>query len=311
MSNLTKEIKNLIIEKRPKLSEQSIKTYTSILKNLYENIFGDEHQNVRTSSNNFDKLHVKNFEKTDKILDYLHQIPSNRRKTVLSALVIITDNDAYRKVMLNDIHEYNTEQSKQVQNDKQQSSWLDNEEIKEIFNKLERMAKILYKEPKLNMNELQEIQNYIILCLLGGIYIPPRRSKDYVDFKISNINKDKDNYLDKRKLIFNSYKTAKTYGKQELEIPIQLQKILKKWISINPTEYLLFDSHEHQLSNIKLTQRLNKLFDKKASVNQLRHTYLSNKYQSTIEQNKKMNEDFKNMGSSMAQQKVYIKSNEV
>jgi hypothetical protein len=298
MSNLTKEIKNLIIEKRPKLSEQSIKTYTSILKNLYENIFGDE-------------LHVKNFEKTDKILDYLHQIPSNRRKTVLSALVIITDNDAYRKVMLNDIHEYNTEQSKQVQNEKQQSSWLDNEEIKEIFNKLERMSKILYKEPKLNMNELQEIQNYIILCLLGGIYIPPRRSKDYVDFKISNINKDKDNYLYKNKLIFNSYKTAKTYGKQELEIPIQLQKILKKWISINPTEYLLFDSHEHQLSNIKLTQRLNKLFDKKASVNQLRHTYLSNKYQSTIEQNKKMNEDFKNMGSSMAQQKVYIKSNEV
>jgi hypothetical protein len=298
MSNLTLEIKKLIKEKRPNLSEQSIKTYTSILKNLYSNIFGDD-------------FHVKNFEHVNEILKYLHTIPSNRRKTVLSALVIITNNDEYRKVMLNDIHEYNTEQSKQVQNEKQQSSWLDNEEIKEIFYKLERMSKILYREPKLNMNELQEIQNYIILCLLGGIYIPPRRSKDYVDFKIRNINKDKDNYLDKRKLIFNSYKTAKTYGKQELEIPIQLQKILKKWITVNPTEYLLFDSHENQLSNIKLTQRLNKLFDKKASVNQLRHTYLSNKYQSTIEQNKKMNEDFKNMGSSMAQQKVYIKSNEV
>lgn len=298
MSNLTLEIKKLIKEKRPNLSEQSIKTYTSILKNLYSNIFGDD-------------FHVKNFEHVNEILKYLHTIPSNRRKTVLSALVIITNNDEYRKVMLNDIHEYNTEQSKQVQNEKQQSSWLDNEEIKEIFYKLERMSKILYREPKLNMNELQEIQNYIILCLLGGIYIPPRRSKDYVDFKIRNINKDKDNYMDKRKLIFNSYKTAKTYGKQELEIPIQLQKILKKWITVNPTEYLLFDSHENQLSNIKLTQRLNKLFDKKASVNQLRHTYLSNKYQSTIEQNKKMNEDFKNMGSSMAQQKVYIKSNEI
>jgi len=302
MSNLTLEIKNLIKEKRPKLSEQSIKTYTSILKNLYENIFGNE-------------FHIKNFENVKEILNYLHKIPSNRRKTVLSALVIITDNDDYRKVMLNDIHEYNLEQSTQVQTDKQKSSWLDNDEIKEIFYKLERISKILYKEnlinslkgKQLNMNELQEIQNYIILCLLGGIYIAPRRSKDYVDFKIRNINKDKDNYLDKRKLIFNSYKTAKTYGKQEIEIPLVLQKILKKWISINPTEYLLFDSHENQLSNIKLTQRLNKLFDKKASVNQLRHTYLSNKYQSTIEQNKKMNEDFKNMGSSMAQQKVYVK----
>jgi hypothetical protein len=299
MSNLKEEIKNLIIKKRPNLSEQSIRTYTSLLKGIYSNVFPNK---------NFDE---ENFNEVHKILNYIHEIPVNRRKTTLSALVIITNNDAYRKVMLDDIHEYNVEQSQQVKNEKQNESWLDNNEIKEIFHKLERMSKVLYKQPKLNMNEIQEIQNYIILCLLGGIYIPPRRSKDYVDFKIRNIDKDKDNYLEKRKLIFNSYKTAKTYGKQVLEIPLQLQKILKQWISINPTEYLLFDAHENPLTNVKLNQRLNKLFDKKASVNQLRHTYLSNKYQSTIELNKKMNEDFKNMGSSMAQQKVYIKQNDV
>jgi len=299
MSNLKEEIKNLIIRKRPNLSEQSIRTYTSLLKGIYSNVFPNK---------NFDE---ENFNEVHKILHYIHEIPVNRRKTTLSALVIITNNDAYRKVMLDDIHEYNVEQSHQVKNEKQNESWLDNNEIKEIFHKLERMSKVLYKQPKLNMNEIQEIQNYIILCLLGGIYIPPRRSKDYVDFKIRNIDKDKDNYLEKRKLIFNSYKTAKTYGKQVLEIPLQLQKILKQWININPTEYLLFDAHENPLTNVKLNQRLNKLFDKKASVNQLRHTYLSNKYQSTIELNKKMNEDFKNMGSSMAQQKVYIKQNDV
>ena len=44
----------------------------------------------------------------------------------------------------------------------------------------------------------------------------------YID-KIKNIDKSKDNYMNKNKLVFNSYKTAKTYGQQELEIPEALQ----------------------------------------------------------------------------------------
>jgi len=38
------------------------------------------------------------------------------------------------------------------------------------------------------------------------------------------------------------------------------------------------------ISSVKLNQHLNKLFDnKRISVNALRHSYLSNKYQNTIE----------------------------
>jgi hypothetical protein len=76
---------------------------------------------------------------------------------------------------------------------------------------------------------------------------------------------------------------------------------------VNPTEYLFFDSGGNKLSNVKLTQRLNKIFGKKASVNQLRHTYLSDKYQDTIKLNKEMADDMKAMGSSRAQEMVYIK----
>jgi len=88
MSNLKEEIKNLIIKKRPNLSEQSIRTYTSLLKGIYSNVFPNK---------NFDE---ENFNEVHKILHYIHEIPVNRRKTTLSALVIITNNDAYRKVML-------------------------------------------------------------------------------------------------------------------------------------------------------------------------------------------------------------------
>jgi hypothetical protein len=295
MSKLTTEIKNLIIKKRSHLSPQSVKTYTSILSNLYKNIFGL----------NYDE---SNFDETKKILNYLQGLEPNKRKTILSALVIITDKESYRKQMLEDIGDYNKEQSLQVKNEKQNDSWLSNDEIKFLYNRLEKNFKAIMKKESYSMKDLQEIQNYIIVSLLGGIFIPPRRSKDYVEFKINNIDKEKDNYLQKNKMIFNSYKTAKTYGQQILEVPKPLMKILKIWLEINPTDYLLFDSNENQLSNVKLNQRLNQIFDKKASVNQLRHTYLSDKYQHTIEENKKMSEDFKQMGSSMGQQKIYIKS---
>ena len=87
-----------------------------------------------------------------------------------------------------------------------------------------------------------------------------------------------------------------------------MKKILTKWSSVNPTDYLFFDSFFQPLSSVKLNQRLNKLFDnKRISMNALRHSYLSNKYQNTIETNNELASDMTKMGSSIAQQKVYIK----
>jgi site-specific DNA-adenine methylase len=132
---------------------------------------------------------------------------------------------------------------------------------------------------------------------------------DYVNMRIKgDIDKDKDNYIDKNKFVFNSYKTAKVYGKQELSIPKPLQTILKKWIAVNPTDYLLFDTNGNKLTNVKLNQRFNKIFGKKASVNAMRHTYLTDKYKPLMEQQKKMAEDMKDMGSNANNQaSTYVK----
>lgn len=290
-------IKDYIKEQRPNLSKQSISTYTSILKNLYIKVFGDG-----------EDIDIKKFSDTSKILDHLKTLEPNKRKTVLSALVILTDKKEYRDQMLNDIQTYNEDQHTQEKSDKQNASWVEGSEIKHLIDTLAPEVNLIYKKLLFTMHDYQTIQNYIILCLLGGVYIPPRRSKDFVDFKIKNIDKSKDNYLCKNKLIFNSYKTAKTYGQQEIIVPPDLLKILRKWIKCNPTEYLLFDSNKHQLSNVKLNQRLNKIFDhKKISTNALRHTFLSEKYQSTIKANNDMAKDMKDMGSSTIQEKIYIK----
>jgi hypothetical protein len=45
----------------------------------------------------------------------------------------------------------------------------------------------------------------------------------------------------------------------------------------------------------------------KISVNQMRHTYLTEKYGAMMQKQKDMAEDMDNMGSSLAQSKVYVK----
>ncbi len=291
---MLEEITKLIMEKRPTLSASSIKTYVSILSNLYKKVFGDEYQS-------------KNFGDSEKILKYLSDMPVNKRKTILSALVVVTSCKAYRDQMLKDIENFNEEIGKQEKTEAQEESWVSNNNVQDIHDSLQSQSMALYRKTSHSMTDLQEIQNFIILCLLSGIYIPPRRSKDYVDFKIKNIDTTKDNYIDKKRFVFNSYKTAKTYGQVGIDCPPVLMKIIKKWVKINPTDYLLFDSQGNKLTNVKLNQRINKIFGKKVSVNQLRHTYLTSKYSDLIEKEHALDADMKQMGSSRGQFKTYVK----
>jgi len=289
------KIREYIQSKRPSLSKSSVTTYSSILKSLFAKVFGDG------------EVDFEKFNNTEKVLAFLKDMPPNRRKTILSSLVIITDDKQYRDLMADDVREYNEEISKQEKSPDQIASWVDTAQVREVCEALRKNAELIYKKKQLSSGDLQQIQNYIIMALLGGIYISPRRSKDFCDFKIKNIDKEKDNYLEKSKLVFNSYKTAKTYGKQELAVPIQLKNIIAKWVKVNPTEYLLFDTNLGKLTAVKLNQRLNKIFDKKVGVNQLRHTYLTDKFAETSKQTKELDKDMTEMGSSTAMATTYIK----
>jgi len=288
-------IKEKIKENKPNISESSIKTYNSILTNLHKNVYGD------------DDYTLKKFNDTDTIIKYLKDLEPQKRKTILASLVVLTDNKKYRDIMLTDIETSRTKSQLQEKTDKQKDNFIDGDTISKIYKNLKKKANQLYKKgTELTQSEVQEIQNYIILSLYSGLYIPPRRAKDYTEFKIKNINTEKNNYMDKNEFVFNEYKTSKTYAQQRVEIPKALKTIINKWIKINPTEYLLFDIHQQKLSNVTLNQRIEKIVGKKMGVNGFRHTYMSEKYQSSIQTNKDMNKDFKNMGSSMHQKEVYI-----
>jgi len=290
------DLKEYIKDKRPTLSASSITTYNSILRNLYKKVFGAG------------EIETKKFEETDKILAHLKEVPPNKRKTILSALVIITDDKKYRDLMLEDIKEYNHDIGKQEKSDSQKENWVAGGDIKTLWDNLKRNTDLIYKKSHITPNDLQQIQSYIIVSLLGGVFVPPRRSKDLVDWKIKNVDKTKDNYLDKSSIHYNSYKTAKCYGEQVVQIPTALKNIITKWIKVNPTDFLLFDTNMNPLTSVKLNQRLNKLFDgKKVGVNALRHTYLTDKYADTMEQKKKIDKDMAEMGSSANMLTTYVK----
>lgn len=291
---MSKDLKELIADKRPALGKSSITTYASVLKNLHKRIFGGE-------------IKVSDFDETDRVLDFLKDVPPNKRKTILSSLVVITDKKPYRDQMLEDVRDYNADIQKQTKTDTQRESWIGGDDVRAVYADLKKNADLLYKKKGLTPADYQQIQNFIIVSLLGGVFVPPRRSKDFVDFKISGIEKSTDNFLEKNKMIFNSYKTAKTYGRQELDIPVQLKNILAKWIKINPTEHLLFDVNGNKLSSVKLNQRLNRIFGEGRGVNQMRHTYLTDKYKKTSEESKALANTMTAMGSSSNMADTYIK----
>ena len=83
MSSLREQIKEKIEGNRPKLSPNSLKTYVSILFNLHKNHDTKEEDN-----------HIDWFSDNEtNILNSLQDKPSQTRKSVLSALYILTNKD--------------------------------------------------------------------------------------------------------------------------------------------------------------------------------------------------------------------------
>jgi hypothetical protein len=75
METLKKQLKL----KRPTLSDNSLTTYASILKNLHRTVF------------NTAEIDITKFNETDKILDAIKSIDPKKRKTIISALMVITN----------------------------------------------------------------------------------------------------------------------------------------------------------------------------------------------------------------------------
>ncbi len=291
-----KTIPERLKENKENISASSLKTYNSLLRSLYYNNHPKDTD-----------IDLEWYDKQDEVIDSLKVKPYSSRKTTYAALVAITkNNDKYKKALLEDGRAYQEFINTQKKTDKQEANWKSFEEIKNVVDTHYNKIKPLLKRKSLDDNEYKQFQDFIILCLTSGVYFPPRRSSDWIFMKIKNIDKANDNYIDKKKFIFNKYKTAKFYGQQQVEIPKDLKPIINKFIKFNPNEYLLTDGKGEQLSTIRLTQKLNTIFGNKISTSMLRHVFISSKLQDVPALND-LKELATDMGHSVMEQLQYIK----
>lgn len=303
------ELKGILAKNRPQLTSKSIDTYIVTLKQVIRHLVKPNEDGT------YPPLDIKIFNDYEKVLKSLSHLPPNIRKTLLSSLFVLTNIEQYRDQMMKDIEEYNKMVAKQAVEPKLQESWMTPEDMENIYKTYEKLwnkAKRSkhHKSKKISEGEqtnFNDMMKYVVVALTCGKFIAPRRSKDWTHFKIRNINTETDNYLDSNTLVFNTYKTKKTYGKQIIPIPEELAKIIKKWSTVQTGDYLIKRNNGTMHDATSYNILLKSIYGPNISTNALRKLYLTNKYQETSKQFNKMAEDMSNMGSSTKQVNHYVK----
>jgi len=259
------------------------------------------------------------------ITKYLSTLDPKVRKTRLSALIVYTEKtkgtekavESFRSQMMADGKSSTTEAKEQKMTEKQEKNMMDWEEVMKMYNDLEEECIPLMKKASLDKHAFRKVQMYIILSCL--ILIPPRRSLDFTEFKLRDVDEKKDNFMlaetvgkgkkavTKYSFVFNIYKTTKHYGTQTEEIPPKLVSIMKEWLRLNPHEYLIMNvSQTGKINQTQLTNWLNDFFGKAISTSMLRHIYLTHKY-ANIPAITEMEDTAAKMGHSMNEALLYIK----
>jgi hypothetical protein len=76
-------------------------------------------------------------------MEHLKNVVPNKRKTILSALVIVTDDSKCRDQMLDDVRTYNKGIETQDKTDSQKENWIKTDEVKSIFDTLTKQTSLL------------------------------------------------------------------------------------------------------------------------------------------------------------------------
>jgi hypothetical protein len=302
-------IQETLQHNRPTASATTLRTYASLLRGFF--------YRHHPGSADFD---IEWFKDADNMLHLVADLQPTPRKGILSAILAATcakgeSDEKIKAIMLQDTTTIKGTISSH-KTAKEEANWVSQADVRARYDALVRETAPLWKKNEKTPADIQAIQQQIILACTGGLFIPPRRSLDWCSFKLRNMNKasakadgvvdaNLDNYRDGSKLFFNRYKTAKSYGEQQVAIPRPFGLLLTKWAAVQRDDYLLCDLHGRPLTNVSINQKLNEIFGKHVSVNILRHSFISEKFPGvdieTITQNAH------DMGNSIGEQLAYIK----
>lgn len=251
---------------------------------------------------------LNKFEDINYIMNKLKKYKINTVRTKLIAVIAMLKAFPENKLIeqyseiVADINKQTNLTSKE-KSETQKKNWVTKDEIMQIWEALEDVVKSFKK----NISEKQYnvLLQFMVLSLF--VLINPRRNADYAKMiVVKKMEKDLStdyNYLDlqKRKFIFNNFKTKKTYSQQVEDIPDDLLNVLKIYLKYKPTEtnYLLCDYEGKPLPHVNsITLILNKIFHKKVGSSLLRNIFLSDKFEKLQPMLDELKEVTNSMGTS-------------
>jgi hypothetical protein len=300
---------------RPKLSENSIKTYLNALKTIKRCLGQDQ----VLDDTNF----LKDFKEVKNCIEENWEKLTSQKSKITAILVALSSDNKVDEELLNKYKkyvdgiakEYNKWLEKQEKSDAQKKNWVSYAEIITVSNdmlkKYNNLRKI--KIELLSNDQFRSIQNYVMLRT--QLQYPIRN--DFANMKVvtpkeyskipENI-KSKNNYLEnisRQTKIFhiNNYKTVKRLGAKSYNIPKDINTILNQWLKINKSDWLFVKPSNRKvaLNESDITKQFYQLFkpyfpDKNISTSLLRHIIISHEKENDptikeIEEKKKKIED--------------------
>ena len=290
---------------RPNLSDNSVRTYKSIIIN-----FGKQ-MGIKMDT-------PEDVIKNDKaILEHISTLTAGGIKTRLSALIVFVEKaenaketlERFAEVMTKKIKQANEDADEQKMTDKQKKAMIPWEEVVKKYHALGKEIEPLLEQDDLSKEQFAQFQMFVLLSCM--VLIEPRRSMDWTEFKLRNVDETKDNFIRvvKRKpfLVFNTYKTAKEHGQQIVPCPPKLYKILKgEWFLKNKHDWLLMNTtQKNKINSTQYMKLLYQFFGSNVSTNILRHSYLNKKYKD-VPSIKDMKNTATNMAHSVKQALQYV-----
>lgn len=300
---------------KPLISEITLNGYHNIIRKIYYIVYPEDKSTDKSDKDkNLDinkllnipiEIMIDSIPLVDKSLTY--------KKNILCALTALKPECDLKTQIRETNTLINTKSESQEPSQKNIDNHVTTEQIQDKYNELFERTKTYWDElPKLDnmdmfMFKYMDLQDYVIFCVISGTFVPPRRARDWYDFKIRNINMDTDNYIDKKQFVFNAYKTSKSYGEYRMDIPNELYRILRKWIRLNQNEYLFTNSKLLKLDASSLAKRSTKIWGRPGlSVNSMRHAKLQNGYPEMVNLCE-LKQDLQDMSTSIQSVPHYIK----
>ena len=304
MTDVKKEIKKL----RPNLKDNTIHQYSLQLTKLQKLFDTDNYKFLDNPKDVANKI------------SHLHYTSQRNAYNAIILLLLAIEGDKelieeYSKMRDELNNKYEEEQASGKISEKQSKNFVEMSEVENMVNEMGNTVKGYKKKESLNQNERQLLKAYTLFSIL--IRIPTRNDQAgmiLISKKMYNKLKEEDkkahNYLlmekSSMKFIYNQYKTAKKYAENIVDVPKDLEKILRMYIRIMGIKSgdVLFDMTKNAQSQL-LLKMSQKYMGKRISSTMIRKIYLSSKYGDTL---KEMKEDAKMMGHSTdVAQSVYIK----